>query len=540
MLPKIVRQNVHTHLVITILLAFSLLLSSCASPAPVMPSSTQAPQVPSPAPLTTSTTITAPLRVLESVDCRAIKPPSIETKCYDLIVPEDRAKPEGRTIRLHVAVIKSTSPQPSPDPILFLSGGPGFNAINNFVMAGLSFQAFRGNRDMIVFDQRGTGMSQPVLACPELYDAEAALAPLLVDQVEGSKVEKTAMQACKDRLVQQGIQLDAYTTSASAADAGDLRRALGLEKWNLYGFSYGTHLALAILRGDPAGVRSAVLDSAWPLQKEISAVEHAKTQGIYEQLFNRCAADEKCNAAYPQLENTFYETIARLNEKPVNVTVVTYFGQNIKPGTDIPINGSRFIDTVFAMLQSDSTIPYVPKLIATTALGDNTLLARYNATTQINHPDFYAAGMHMSVTCSDHSAFPAQTADQIAAEKINPLLLDPAMENQISYAELCQLWGSAQESPLERQPLSSDIPTLILAGEFDPSTPPAWGSLAAQTLSQGYFVQFPNIGHGVYTSDASTNGCVGRVVSAFYEKPAAQPDLSCVAKIKVRGFITSP
>jgi pimeloyl-ACP methyl ester carboxylesterase len=478
--------------------------------------------------------------VLESVDCRAIKPPSIETKCYDLIVPEDRAKPEGRTIRLHVAVIKSTSPQPSPDPILFLSGGPGFNAINNFVMAGLTFQAFRGNRDMIVFDQRGTGKSQPVLACPELYDAEAALAPLLVDQVEGSKVEKTAMQACRDRLGKQGIQLDAYTTSASAADADDLRRALKIEKWNLYGFSYGTHLGLTILRDYPDGVRSAVLDSVWPLQKDIFVLEHDKTQGIYEQLFKGCAANAKCQAAYPRLEDTFYEAITRLNKEPVNVTVVTYFGQNIKPGTDIPMDGSRFIDTVFAMLLSDSTIPYVPKLIATTALGDNTLLARYNATTEINHPDFYAAGMNMSVVCADRSAFPAQTPEQIAAEKINPLLLDLASARNKSEVEFCQLWGSAQESSLDRQPLSSDIPTLILAGEYDPSTPLAWGRLAATTLRKGYFVEFPNIGHGVYASDSATNGCANRIVTAFYEEPDTQPDISCVSKIKQHGFITSP
>ncbi len=540
MLPKISPQIVHLYQVITILLACSLFLSSCASPSAVIPPSPQPSQTPSLSPQPTSTKIPAPLRALESVDCRTLKPPSIETKCYDLIVPEDRAKPDGRTIRIHVAVIKSTNPQPALDPILFLDGGPGFAAINDLVSAGLSFQAFRGNRDMIVFDQRGTGKSQPALTCPELYDAEAALAAALLSQADETEAYKNAIQVCKDRLVKQGIQLDAYNTPASAADADDLRRVLGIEKWNLYGYSYGTHLGMTILRDYPEGVRSVVLDSVWPLQMDFSEVNHINTQGIYEHLFERCAVDVKCNAAYPHLENTFYETIARLNEKPQNVTVVTYFGQNIMPGTEIPMDGSRFIDTVFEMLSSDSAIPYIPKLIETTAAGDNTLLAQYNATTMIAHPEFYAAGMHMSAICSDQSAFPLQTSEQIAAEKINPLLLDPAMANKKSVAELCQLWGSAQESLLEHQSLRSDIPALILAGEFDPSTPPTWGSLAAKTLSKGYFVEFPNVGHGVFWSDASTNGCVGRIVSAFYEKPAVQPDLSCVSKIKVRGFITTP
>ena len=501
-----------------------LMVGGCASPN-LTPTPLPTPLPPTQTPM--------PLRTLEEVDCRSPKPPFIDVKCYDLIVPENRGRADSPTIRLHVAIYKSTSAEVAPDPIVFLSGGPGQAAIANFSSGGLGFRAFRDNRDLIVFDQRGTGNSQPVLDCPETFTATVETMGQNLSLEDSNLRDTQAFQACHDRLVKEGIDLSAYTSAASAQDAEDLRRALGIEKWNIYGVSYGTRLALTIMRDFPNGIRSAVLDSVLPPQVNLNNVRYIDTQGALDHLFARCEADKKCNDTYPDLKKMFFDLVTKLDSDPITVRVRLSSSSGEK---DRVINGREFIDIIHLMLYSDGAIPYIPITIADTANGDYTLLTK--AAGIMFDPTFFAEGMGTSVNCSDESPLSPPIIEPSDVEKINPGLANNALSSVKTHYEICLLWGVEKGNPIESQPVTSDIPTLILAGEFDPATPPAWSQLAAKTLSHSYYFEFQNIGHSVAVSDVSTNGCVSNLVKSFYENPNTAPDSTCFSKIIVRGFIT--
>ncbi len=234
--------------------------------------------------------------------------------CGYLTVPADHADPRGPTIDLAVAILYAETDEPQPDPVVYLEGGPGGETITDF-------DSWRGyplldDRDLVLFDQRGTGWSIPLLDCP----AE-------IDELDGAEYA-AALAACRDELLAEGIDLALFDSRQSAADVEALRQALGYEQWNLYGISYGTRLALTVMRDYPEGVRSAVLDSVYPPQvytlEELASDELA---GL-ESMFDGCAADRACQAAYPYLEWDFYDVIDALDAEPM---VVDYTDDDGEP-----------------------------------------------------------------------------------------------------------------------------------------------------------------------------------------------------------------
>ena len=215
--------------------------------------------------------------------------------CGYLVVPESRAKPDGREVRLALAIVRSTAAQPAPDPVVYLEGGPGGSALYD---AWYWFESpIRERRDIVLIDQRGTGYSQPSLNCPEIED----------EDVYTADEELDAARACSRRLRREGVDLKQYNSAATAADLADLRVALGLEQVNLLGVSYGTRAALTAMRDSPQGIRSVVLDSAYPPEVDAYTEEAANAAAAIEVLLNGCAADRRCAKAYPKLESTFYQ-----------------------------------------------------------------------------------------------------------------------------------------------------------------------------------------------------------------------------------------
>ena len=180
-----------------------------------------------------------------------VEEPLEGVECGYVFVPENREKPEGRSLRLAVAILRSLSSTPEPDPIVFLSGGPGLRSVHNTPARTESsfWKPLRENRDLIFFDQRGTGYSDPEF-CPELYSVFSAsfrgLPPL-----ERTASQVRALQDCRSRMVKQGIDFSAYNSRTSAKDLEDIRRALGFNQWNLFSVSYGTRLALTAMRETP-------------------------------------------------------------------------------------------------------------------------------------------------------------------------------------------------------------------------------------------------------------------------------------------------
>ncbi|MEN9938585.1 MAG: hypothetical protein RLZZ387_5164 [Chloroflexota bacterium] len=517
----------------------AVLLSACALPGatPPTPAATLAPTTPPATPAPTTLPEPAPAAPeapatqasYERSACRFDTPPGVEVECGYLTVPERRDQPTGRTVRIHVAVFKSAAASPAPDPVVYLEGGPGGDALKGVSLGYQSRVApFLAERDFIVFDQRGTGFSEPSLDCPELSDLGYELLDDDLSVAESTRRYVDTTLACRARLGEQGIDFTAYNSVESAADLDDLRRALGYETWNLYGISYGTRLALTAMRQHPAGVRSAVLDSTVPVQSgEVETP--ANIARAFDRLFDGCAADAACAAAYPDLERRFYALVEQLNAEPVTMPVADPL-----TGTRyaLLLNGDSLFGVVAQALYSSQLIPTLPLAIHAAAEGvDYNLLGRL-AMIGVVQGEFISEGMFYSVRCHEEVAF--ERPEALAAAD-DPFPQFRGAFDQGSYVEVCGGWGAGAAGAEENQPVRSDIPTLVLAGEYDPATPPEDGRIAAATLSNSTFLEFPGLGHGV----SADGGCPLDITLAFLDTPEAAPDASCIAEMSGPAFVVS-
>ncbi|MEO7910549.1 MAG: alpha/beta hydrolase [Roseiflexaceae bacterium] len=491
-------------------------------PAATQPATAETPA----APATQSATAAAP--AYQQAECKFNKPAGIGVTCGYLTVPEDRNTPNGKTIRLHVAVFKSQSSNPAPDPVVYLEGGPGGHALDN---AEFSFQGrfdpFLENRDFIMFDQRGTGFSEPALDCTELTDAAFQKLDQNVSSDQSNKIDTDATLKCHERLVKAGINLAAYTSAANAADLNDLRIALGYDTWNLYGISYGTRLALTEMRDFPTGVRSVILDSSYPLQASLDLDVPASAARVFSVLFDGCAADAACNQSYPQLKTMFFELVNQLNTKPVTVSATDPLTNK---EYQVVLNGDKLISTLFQSFYATEVIPLLPKAIDAAHSGrDYSLLARLHLLFGAAQSKYISYGMYFSVQCGEETRFETQQqlvdADQPYPEQHNTF-------DAASAYSVCQQWGAKPAAEVENEPVTSNLPTLVLSGEYDPITPPNYNQAVAKTLSKSFLFEFPGIGHGVSISDPCPLG----IAKAFLNEPSATPVSTCIKAMREPAF----
>jgi pimeloyl-ACP methyl ester carboxylesterase len=308
--------------------------------------------------------------IFNPTECAFPVPAGYRHYCGYLAVPENRATPNSAPIQLHVAVFLSIAEGPEPDPVVHLAGGPGSSSLD---VVGYLFNqgldTVLERRDFIFFDQRGTGYSRPRLDCPE----RNALTPVLLSgslsDDQGFQAIVDAFHRCRDRLTAQGIDLSAYNSAASAADINDLRLALGYEQLNLYGDSYGTRLALTVMRDYPEAVRSVVLDSTYPLEVNLYTNLAPNAERAFDVLFDDCAADPTCNTAYPNLRAVFYNLVAQLDANPVTVSL-SVGGANYS----VLLTGDLLIDVLFGGLYNPVVTASMLKMIYQIQAGEYSIL----------------------------------------------------------------------------------------------------------------------------------------------------------------------
>jgi pimeloyl-ACP methyl ester carboxylesterase len=472
----------------------------------------------------------AVLPKFESASCMFTVPVDQKPDCGYLTVPEDRSQPNGRTIKLAVAVFKSDNPNKAPDPLIYLEGGPGGSALK---YVSLSFKdryaELLKNQDVILFDQRGVGLSQPALDCQEVTDFTMKSLDTILTVDLAVQQGNTAAAACASRLAGTGINLNSYNSAENASDVNDLRIALGYDKLDLYGISYGTRLALTIMRDHPEAVRSAIIDSILPPQVSYdnAALNFERSLNV---LFKNCAADAACNKAFPDLEKVFFDTIDQLNAKPATFKVLD---PNTHGERDVKLDGDGFAGYIFQALYATEIIPALPKDIYDVHNGDTRFLSLWTLV-QLTQLDEISSGMNYAVNCTEELAFDTADSIQAVLAKLNPKLVGFARRNGVDTSEigLCAAYNKAKPNPIENQPVKSDIPTLLISGEYDPITPPDNGKATAATLSNGYFFEIPGAGHGVIPS----NDCAFSIAQAFLKDPTTKPDSSCIANLKEPAF----
>lgn len=447
----------------------------------------------------------------------------LNLECGTLFVPEEHGTPNGETIELSVAIIRSAAADPDPVPVVMLQGGPGGSTIDLYLqLIPLNERLSSLNRDIILFDQRGTKYTEPSLFCEETYQLGIDLLNVDIPDEEADQRYQEALQACRDRLAAEGANLSAYDSLENAADVDALRRALGYEQVHLYGVSYGTMLAQHVLRNFPEGLASVTLDSVVALQTNSVADQPRVLNRGLEMLFEGCAADTACSRAFPNLREEFYALVDRLNENSASIQVTNYETGEVLPAL---LDGDTMIYVVIQMLYSTDLIPLIPRAIYQVRAGNydvmETMLSNVAFDTSINY------GMYYSVFCAEEVDFdPAQVTHEGLPPQLEALEGDSPRE----FLETCAAWD-VEPLPAEAgQPVQSDVPVLVLSGAFDPVTPPEYGAQAAASLSNAYEYVFPMGGHGAVTSGV----CQENIFIQFLNEPNQAPDASCIGEMAVR------
>ena len=461
----------------------------------------------------------ASLPRLEDAECR-FEPPAWETvTCHDLVVLQDRSDPAAGALHLHVAVYPADSTQPQGDPVVFLTGGPGATALIDY--EDFSAYPFRLERDLIVMDQRGTGSSRPSLACPETDPVD-----LLAD---GSGFRQhEALERCRERLEDDGVRLRSYSGADIADDLTELRGALGIDRWNLYGISYGSRLALTVMRDHPDGIRSVILDGAYPPQVDLYAEGALNASRAFARLFAACAADTSCARDHPDLEDRLWDLVADLDQEPLTVE---------QPGGDAEwqVSGAAFLSFVFDSLYYADAIPTLPAAIGEVEAGRTEALLSYLEGYAHGHDlshDQYdiSEGMHFAAQCREERPFTDRAAYQERSRFLRDDVVahfDPGIDFMI-----CDTWQVPPAPAIENEPVTSAIPTLLLSGEFDPITPPSWATLAAETLERSFSYTYPGGGHGAIVD----LDCAYEMAAEFLERPTAAPDDACLSDLGQTPF----
>ncbi len=448
--------------------------------------------------------VVCPDHILERAGERAAA-----VRCGRARLPEDRHAPEkGRGVDLFVLRIQ---PQSKTDyaPILHLAGGPG-DAASGELEFWLG-SAFQRDYEIILVDQRGTGLSRPSLDCPEYGAAEADW-----------------LRACHSRLLAAGVDLSQFQALSVVQDIRDLLDALELEQVNLYGVSYGSRLALLLAKIAPERIRAMALDGVYPPPRYDLAELASNSARSLERLFADCASDAACHAAYPELRGMFFRVIGQLNATPAEL-------YHLGESTGWHLNGDQFLAWTIGVLRHKDALPALPALIAAFEAGVHDQFVSIDAS--VNAPSghdraAHSEGFELSVRCSEGARLAAagrEGADDLTVSEAILRVTDPVAQR---IGEQCALWDVPPAPAMIAQPVLSDAPALLLSGAYDPATPPHWARFAALGLSRGWHVVFPHLGHGVLEAEE----CAARLLLAFLRDPLTAPTDACLALMKPPDF----
>ncbi|MGY6519368.1 MAG: alpha/beta fold hydrolase [Lysobacteraceae bacterium] len=443
-----------------------------------------------------------------------------QLRCGWLVVPQSRAEPDGRQLRLAVAVLKSTSQTPRPDPIVFLSGGPGGKSVAYMPPRTRSpfWGLLRSKRDVVFFDQRGTGFSEPAF-CPEVSEAYFRMNFLGWDAARRSEHAQAVLGRCAEAMREQGVDLSQFNTAASALDLQDLRRALGVGQWNLFGVSYGTTLALEAMRTDPEGIRSALLDGPAPPNARYEAERAANFADVVSRLAAACASDADCHRSHPDLDQAIWRTVEALHEAPWIIPG----GSRAGLPDPMVLDGNLFAAGVFQGLYERQFLQVLPLFVQEVERRNAALVLAAAGPLSGPNQDI-SWGMNLAVQCYEVIPFNGPEQRQATRGRYPEILDRVAFGAEFMDLAACDAWHPYRASPDSRQPVSSAIPTLVFTGEFDPVTHRDYGPLTVATLSNGTAVDVPAMGHGVSPFHACTRG----MLQAFFDQPDRVPDRSCI------------
>jgi len=468
--------------------------------------------------------------------CWFMVPPQRQVRCGEMVVPERYEHPQGRLIAFPVAIFRATAGDRRDDPVILLgAGGPGeAMRLDNDAEVGYYWEFYdwilKSGRDLIVMDPRGVGLARPALTCPEVL----ATVPRIWGEVLTLEQELALLAEyygyCRERLVASGVDVGAYNTLNNARDVEALRKALQIDRWNLYGTSYAASLAMAVIREFPEGVRSAILDSVQP--PDVRFFDHYpdNVYGAFRKLFSLCQADKACRRDYPHLLQDLLSVVKRLNREPVRLVVA--YPTTLEPFT-VMLTGDAVISVLRQAFYDETQWGRLPMVISGAAKGSYELLAPFvrDALRFELDPD-YSDGAHFSTNCREEvpfNDFPAQYK-----EAARTPIVRGYVESVMRYYEvICEVWAVEPSPPRELAPVKSTVPVLILAGELDPVTLAAWTEKTTEHFQTAFRHLFPRRSHDVIASSY----CATIAAMRFLDEPTKNPfDHECLKEIPKLSF----
>lgn len=293
--------------------------------------------------------------------------------CGTVEVPEDHDALEGSTLAIEFAILRSRSQAPSPDPIVYLHGGPGEGTLSSLTRVSAMFNEHRRTRDIITFDQRAAGLTARNLRCVDSLSDNAdliAAEPVAISAGPNEAIVALT-HACVAELQASGVNLSAYNTVMNARDVRAVVQGLGYDAYNIYGISYGTRLALEVMRTIPEGVRSVTLDSVAPTTIRLYDELLGPHQDALDALVEQCASDAECAEAYPDFGDQISQVVADLRENPIPGGRGTL---DVTADLFMPLLQGRNLAGSFGGISD-----YLPRITAELAAGETTTLDHYVA-----------------------------------------------------------------------------------------------------------------------------------------------------------------
>ncbi len=437
-------------------------------------------------------------------------------RCGRLTVPEDWSVPDGPRLILPFLILPALGTDVRPDPIVYLGGGPGPSGLENFAEFS-TLRTLRAHRDLIFIEYRGVGVSEPSFPCRSVAEfSEAAFA------------------ACWELALAEGMDPAHYNTKNAARDVRALRRALDIDRWNVWGISYGTTTAQLLSDIDGEGTRSVTLDSPTSPSVEIARADLESRLDGFSTIFAACASDPACGDDFVDLKTTLESDFAALSREPWehgSLTLSATFGSSL--------DGDAYLRTL-----SNLHHLQVPAAIDAIGRRDAQRLAEVQSARPFTglstpassgFPAFEALAnisFSVSVYCAEEAPYydldtrPVQTQEPWPAE----IVASPALH--LTW-ESCAGWPTPAAPPSDVDLVRNDIPTLILTGQFDNLTPKRQGEIVQQGLDNSILIDLPNTAHAT----VPTQPCAESLMADFLENPDAGPDTSCLRDISAPEFL---
>jgi pimeloyl-ACP methyl ester carboxylesterase len=420
-------------------------------------------------------------------------PPALKgsvARCGVVMVADDPAKPNGRTISLNVVVLPAIKKKESAPAMFQLDGGPGIAATNaaDFYLGPGAL--YRRQSDVVLFDQRGTGASNP-LRCPAL-ERNSPLSDMY---------PKADVIACRDALTKDAT-LANYSTESAADDVDAVRQALGYTKIDLWALSYGTRLAQEYIKRYPAHVSHAFLAGFVPLDYRAPLFHALNAQRVFDLLFFKCQFDASCSAKYPHLRDDWKSAMQAFHSNPSGEALRSMMGTAA---------GQRKI----------------PKLIHAAAAGDLEPFRKQLP----RDSSMFAEGLYLTIACSEGAA-------RIGEGDVEKYTAGTFVGSYRVDQELgaCSEWPKYTPRPTFFDPPVNTPPILVIAGEMDQVASPAWAYDFCAKLPRCRYIEIPDLGHGPFDLDAWEHGaCYDDVAAAFF-RDGIKVDASCIRQMHPPAF----